>query len=194
MPVFAKIETVPVVVIVPPVIPLPVATDVTVPPELSSAAQYVAVPFECNTCPAVPKEPFEDNPTDPNTTFPVNVVIPENTRLPERVLESVFCTYDAAAVPPRKEALFDDIVPTYVALTNTPVAFATIPVLALTKVPVLLATMPLLARTLIPEALTTTPAPATAANVPVVVIVPPVIPLPVATDVTVPPPASSAAQ
>ena len=41
--------SVPVVVIGPPERPLAVATDVTVPPALSSAAQYIEVPFECNT-------------------------------------------------------------------------------------------------------------------------------------------------
>ena len=62
--------------------------------------------------------------------------------------------YDDAARPPRNEALLAEIVPMYAELTNKPVVLATIPVFARTD------------------------------RVPVVVIVPPVKPLVVATEVT----------
>ena len=60
IPLFAKTDTVPVVVIGPPFKPLPVDTEVT---PWSSAAQYIVVPLECNTSPAAPIPPFACNPT-----------------------------------------------------------------------------------------------------------------------------------
>ena len=71
---------VPEVVIVPPERPLAVAIDVTVPPALSSAAQYTAVPLECSTCPAVPNVPLA-------LIAPVNVTVLLN----ECVLVQAYC-------------------------------------------------------------------------------------------------------